>query len=249
MPSPVPVFPLPILRTDEGVCPAMLAPVGQVPPPVPLVPLPMLRTDEGVCPTIFRSRTGAPTCPPWSSADAADRRGPYFREMRAVSGARPSPTALSVVKRCRRHGGAARTPPAGRGEAGPRLPPAQVGLPSRTPTPPWSRPRCSGLRGPASRASAPAEPPLGGPSARQRHRSPMDPPAFVENEEGVRPPMLAPVGQVPPPVPLGPLPILRTDEGVCPTIFRSRTGAPTCPRLPLVASPRSDPHISNRSPR
>jgi len=32
------------------------------------------------------------------------------------------PAALSVAKRCRRNGGAARTPPAGRGEAGPRLP-------------------------------------------------------------------------------------------------------------------------------
>ncbi len=42
--------------------------------------------------------------------------------MGAGSEARLPPAALSVAKRCRRNGGAARTPPAGRGEAGPRLP-------------------------------------------------------------------------------------------------------------------------------
>ncbi len=97
------------------------------------------------------------------------------------------PTALSVANRRRCHGGAARSPPAGRGEAGPRLPLAQVGLPRPTPTPPWRRPRRSGCARAGLARFCNSRSALGRPSARQRHHSPTEPATFLESEEGVCP--------------------------------------------------------------
>jgi len=90
-------------------------------------------------------------------------------------------------------GGAARTPPVGRGEASPRLPPG-----SRSDATPGADQGAVVVRGPASCVSASAEPPSGGPSrrqqrpsvappcdcgavAQQRHRSPTVPSAFLES--------------------------------------------------------------------